>query len=394
MTTRAIPAHFTAEQEHFMTVVRDTGRHVFLRATAGAGKTTTLVEAAWHLGRGVYFAYNKHAVSDLQARLPPRMRAMTLHAHGYRLLHDVASGPVQLHDDKARQVAALTVTGTRKVLSAAARAWSIAREEHWLTLDDTQAQQLADRAEWEGRPEVLVTLIPAMHEVGGRLWEAQRLADFTDMLWLPATRGYGAASVPLALVDEAQDLTPLRQQYVLHLLGLTGHHDRPGRLIFVGDSDQAIYVWSGADREALSRLKHAVDAVELPLSVSFRCPQEVVRYARAHSDFIRPAPGANPGRVEHISAEGATYTRGDVVLCRTNAPLIRLALELMAKDVSVAVTGRDLAQRLREGLEGTLPAQGPFANDAVTDLVRAYLAPLADPWPPARPTATRGPGAP
>nr|WP_255639325.1 UvrD-helicase domain-containing protein [Deinococcus betulae] len=362
-----------------MTIVRDTGRHVFLRATAGAGKTTTLVEAAWHLGRGVYFAYNRHAVADLQARLPPRMRALTLHAHGYRLLHDVAAGPVQLQDDKARKVAALTSTGTRKVHSAAARAWSIAREEHWLTPTADQAQQLADRAEWEGKPETLVTLIPAMHDTGLRLWLEQGLADFTDMLWLPVTQGYGAGSLPLALVDEAQDLTPLRQQYVLHLLGLRGPHERPGRLIFVGDSDQAIYVWSGADREALSRLKTAVDAVELPLSVSFRCPHEVVRYARAHSDFIQPAPGAQPGRVEHVSAADVTYIRGDVVLCRTNAPLIRLALELMAQQVSVAVTGRDLAQRLRDGLEGTLPAQGPFANDAVTERVRTYLAPLADP---------------
>lgn len=87
--SRSIPAHFTPEQRDFLEVVTDSWRHVFLRATAGAGKTTTLTEAAWQLEtQGVYFAYNRHAVTDLQSRLPPRVRALTLHAHGHRLLRD------------------------------------------------------------------------------------------------------------------------------------------------------------------------------------------------------------------------------------------------------------------------------------------------------------------
>ncbi|WP_233555397.1 UvrD-helicase domain-containing protein [Deinococcus sp. RM] len=378
MTTRAIPAHFTAEQQRFMAAVRDTRRHLFLRATAGAGKTTTLTEAAWHLDvRGVYFAYNKHAVADLQPRLPERVRALTLHAHGFRLLQDLVAGPLQVQDDKARRLAGLILQAHPKLQAAAARAWTLAREEHLHALTEDLAQRVADRVQWPGAPRDLMELIPLFHEIGAGAWDVEGQADFTDLLWLPVTQGHGAASLPLALVDEAQDLTPLRQAYVRNLLGLMPGQDPAGRLIFVGDSDQSIYMWAGADPLALSRLKTAVDALEFPLSVSFRCPREVVRYARAYSDFITPAPQAKAGVIEHIPAQGATYTRGDVVLCRTNAPLIRLALDLMAQHLSVAVTGRDLARRLREGLDGSLPET--FVNDDVTELVRAYLAPLAEP---------------
>lgn len=374
---RDIPAHFTWQQRAFIEMVRDTGHHIFLRATAGAGKTTTLVEAAYHLPqRGVFFAYNKHAVTDLQSRLPSRMRARTLHAHGIMLLRQHAQTDVAPMEDKSRMVA--TLVGERRASYAAARAWSMAREEGLRTLDEDDAAYIATAAEWPGEASTLLDLIPQMHAVGQQLWEEQRLADFTDFLWLPVTNGYGAASVSLGLVDEAQDLTPLRQHFLLHLLGLP-ESASPGRLIFVGDPDQAIYKYAGADPLALDRLKIQVQAQELPLSVSFRCPQAVVAYAQVHSAFIQPAPEAKQGRIEHVSAEEVAFGRGEVVLCRTNAPLIRLALQLMMRGQSFSMVGRDLEKRLGEGLVAILPATGTYRNDDVTKLVRGYYLPRAAP---------------
>ena len=373
---RDIPAFFTPQQHQFMTTVRTTRQHIFLRATAGAGKTTTLVEAAWHLPQpGVFFAYNKHAVADLQPRLPSRMRARTLHAHGVMLLRQATGRDITPHEDKARKVALLA--GERRHTYVAALAWSKAREEGLRTLDVDTAAYLSSLVEWPGSPEALIHLIPRMHEIGQQLWEREGLADFTDFLWLPATNGYGAASLQVALVDEAQDLTPLRQVFILLLLGLP-RSAAPGRLIFVGDNDQSVYQHAGADKEALGRLKMRVNAVELPLSVSFRCPRDVVAYAQAYSSFIRPAPSAKPGTIEHIRAEDAAFARGDVVLCRTNAPLIRLALQLMVQGRSVSVVGRDLEKRLGEGLRDILPATGSYLNDDVTELVRGYYHPKAD----------------
>ena len=122
-----------------------------------------------------------------------------------------------------------------------------------------------------------------------------------------------------------------------------------------------------------------VKATEFPLSVSFRCPKAVVHYAQAHSDFIQSAQHSKPGTVEHVAADDLTFEHGQVVLCRTNAPLIRLALELMTKQVSINVVGRDLEVRLGEGLDEALPTKGTYDNAQVTELIRAYYEPKAQP---------------
>ncbi|GAA5533962.1 UvrD-helicase domain-containing protein [Deinococcus aluminii] len=376
MNHRGIPAHFTAEQRAFLEAVTGTRAHLYLRATAGAGKTTTLSEAAWQLGEdGSYFAYNKHNVTDLQPRLPTCVRAATLHAHGYRLQRD-ASPNLELRDDKGLAIARHLLPRDRRGQYALTRAWNAAREAALPAPTPEDAQRLAAKAEWNGDPEDLARQLLSMHAIGRQAWENLRVLDYTDMLWLPWTLGTGHASVPLALVDEAQDLTPLRQQFLLHLTGV-GSALQPGRLIFCGDSDQSIYTWSGADPEALGRLKTATGALEYPLSVSFRCSREVVRYARAHTDFIRPAVRAPAGAVEHVAADGLHYQPGDAVLCRTNAPLVRLALDLMARRFSVSITGRDLAAQLKGGLQDAFP--DTYQNDEVTEYVRAWLEPRTAP---------------
>ena len=232
-----------------------------------------------------------------------------------------------------------------------------------------------------------------MHAAGQRLYTQRGLVDFTDLLWLPVTHSYAHRSLALALVDEAQDLPPLRQAFILHLLGLP-HEKKAGRLVFVGDSDQSIYCYSGADSQALGRLKATVNAAEFPLSVSFRCLSEVVYYAQVHSDFIQSAPGAKSGTIEHVAADDLIFERGQVVLCRTNAPLIRLALELMTKQVSINVVGRDLETRLADGLDEALPAKGTYDNAQVTELIHAYYEPKAQPLKDRIRAATREPSAP
>lgn len=218
--SRSIPAHFTPEQRVFLTAVTTSRRHLFLRATAGAGKTTTLSEAAWHLiERGVYFVYNKHAVADFQPRLPDRMRALPLHAHGYRLMQGLSDAPLQSKDNLARTIAGLILRTQPALQAPAARAWTIAREEFLRGPTREQAQWLADRAQWPAAPGQLIHLIPLFHDFGHSAWKAERWLDFTDLLWLPLRLGVGGASLTLALVDEAQDLTPLRQAYLLCHLG-------------------------------------------------------------------------------------------------------------------------------------------------------------------------------
>jgi len=378
--SRPFPEHFTPQQLSFLTRVKTSADHILLRATAGSGKTTTLVEAAWQLGlvrNACYFVYNRHALDGVADRLPGSVKALTLHAYGRGMLCRL-SGNTQLtvNDDKSERLAEArelentapgAVRQKRRALQAVARLWDLARE-HLLDEHASEADLLllAEEAGWTGEPDVqsIRSILRDMRARSLSDFQSGGPPDFTDFLWLPVVLHLEPNSVGAALVDEAQDLTPLRRAFVLHLTGLTvpaaADH---GRLILVGDSDQSIYLYAGAEPGGMKEIAGQIGAQELPLSVSFRCPASHVALARHVSSFIESAPSAVPGVVQHLSEDDLQLTRGDVVLCRTNRPLFSLALKLLRRGVSVNMRGRDLAGRLEAALLSALP--GSFTAEQV-----------------------------
>lgn len=66
--------------ERVVRFMRSGTGHCVVRATAGSGKTTTLVEVAGVLpksARSVCLAFNRNAVNELQRRLPAHVAAST-----------------------------------------------------------------------------------------------------------------------------------------------------------------------------------------------------------------------------------------------------------------------------------------------------------------------------
>jgi superfamily I DNA/RNA helicase len=77
---------FIPEQEAVFDAVRSDA-NVAVRAVAGSGKTTTIVEAAKYApGRVAFVAFNVHIVEELRPRLPQNVEARTAHSLGLRIL--------------------------------------------------------------------------------------------------------------------------------------------------------------------------------------------------------------------------------------------------------------------------------------------------------------------
>jgi DNA helicase II / ATP-dependent DNA helicase PcrA len=75
--------------------VRSGTGNAVVRATAGAGKTTTLVQVAEALPpdlRACFLAYGKDASLELENRLPKHVPAKTTHSLGWSVLK-TALGP-------------------------------------------------------------------------------------------------------------------------------------------------------------------------------------------------------------------------------------------------------------------------------------------------------------
>lgn len=131
-----------------------------------------------------------------------------------------------------------------------------------------------------------------------RFRELNGLYDFTDFLEKVVEMRV-TLDIDVAFVDEAQDLTPLQWKAVWMLF------KNCKRVYVAGDSDQAIFGWSGADVDYFMGLKPTRPAIIL--SHTHRCPARVTRYANKVLDLIHHkvpkviTSREEPGRVEVIN---------------------------------------------------------------------------------------------
>lgn len=125
------------------------------------------------------------------------------------------------------------------------------------------------------------------------------------------------------------------------------------RLIAVGDVNQSIYQFRGADNSAMGRLRSELQAIELPLSTCYRCAKEIVATAKELVEQIEPHELQIDGLVSDIDTDEMkkVIQDGDYVLCRTTAPLVSMCLKYLMDGKRAMVKGRDIGKNLLELIE-------------------------------------------
>jgi superfamily I DNA/RNA helicase len=145
------------------------------------------------------------------------------------------------------------------------------------------------------------------------------------------------------MIDEAQDLNRAQLELVLRAVG------PGGRTLAVGDAGQAIYGWAGADYTSMERIAERTQARALPLSICYRCPASHVALAQSIHPQIEARPDAPEGDIWSEVPEPDMLDRlrpGDLVICRTNAPLVALTYALIRRGVQARMRGRDIGRGL------------------------------------------------
>lgn len=178
--------------------------------------------------------------------------------------------------------------------------------------------------------------------------------DFDDMVYLPLQLRAKFQPKDFVLVDEAQDLNPARRILAIRMAG------QNGRVIAVGDRNQAIYGFTGADSDSMDIVKNQLGAVEFPLNQTFRCPKAVVAVAQQWVPAYEAGPDNPEGLVRNINLvneenedgvreadfSDETPTAADAILCRNTKPLVSLAFSLIRRGIACRVEGRDIGQGL------------------------------------------------
>ena len=356
-----------------------------IRAGPGSGKTRVLTRRiAYRIATGdcearfsVAVTFTQRAASELGARLAElgirdRVAVGTFHGLAARQLRRHAAD-----DGRARPDILADPSRLLDSLVAAGESTGAVRTElNWCAAQSVRPADYPATAAAAGRrtalaPRRLVELMVAYEHKKRRLG----LVDFADLLRLAAERLEGDAATAEAwrwgrrhfFVDELQDLNPAQLRLLRAWLG-----DRSD-LCAVGDPDQAIFGWSGADRRILDDFAaRFTGATVVDLRRNYRCSPAIVALSAVLRDGGAPSGTAVRGgehapdpfaasapliaRYPSAAAEAtgvakavrAARAPGDrwsaqAVLVRTRRQVADMAQALEAADVPVRVADPDAA---------------------------------------------------
>lgn len=347
---------WSQQQQDIFSYFRSGEGNAVVRARAGTGKTTTIIEGVSHAPekRILLAAFNSSIAKELDARLTnPHSQAKTLHGVGNSFVRDywegvridkagkrawdIAGKACNAHPDAIRRDIIKLSTKLKAVLPMAKKG------------DLSKAVDLADRfgialdEMWQSdgfTVEWLAEAAIAMLEFGCTYRDGQ--IDFDDMIWLPVRNSWARPRYDLVVIDEAQDMN--RAQIMLAMSVCK----KSGRIAAVGDDRQAIYGFRGADSGSIDRLKLSLEAQEFGLNTTYRCAKIIVEEAQRLVPDFRAAESNGGGDILSVGIEKciADAEPGDFILSRTNAPLVSTCLRLLRSGKRANIEGRDVGKGL------------------------------------------------
>lgn len=324
-------------------------------ATAGSGKTTTIVKALRLVPSNkkvLFLAFNRSIVAELRKRAPSNVVVSTIHALGLSFIR--RSNPrVKIDEEKLyvfmdrfwpvdKSIATPIRIANRVRRPLAKKLVSLVKST-LVNYDDPEAiHEMLDHYSFDmngDEAEVLAHLSELME-----FSKDFEVVDFDDMPWLPVVLSdkIKAETYDYIFVDEAQDLNNCNAKFLLQLVG------KEGRVIAVGDPRQSLYAFRGADAYAIPNLISSLNAKVLPLSISYRCPISHVQAIKGLAPEMEYFPGAKQGSISTMKYNDFLdkVLPGDMVLCRTNAPLMQPAYECIRKGKKAIIKGKDIGRAL------------------------------------------------
>ncbi len=390
---------------------------LIVKAAAGSGKTTTAVGAnklIVHLLeqnrarlrrplRVLFLAFNKPIQLELEERLPASVPAKTLNGLGHGALGQFTRrhcnvSRVLLNTGKTRKLlkGLLNYEDRRKMggdiqfLVGMCKALGVAPV---VAEDDAEYGLYEGLKGQTATDEVLLAICehfrrrldatnqPAILNYTRMVLRAgfndPSEIDFNDQKYIPVVLSPNGAGSRIAMeqydvifVDEAQDVNPTD----LELVRLSLREG--GMVIAIGDDRQAIYGFRGADVNSINNIRTTFNAAEKPLSITYRCAKKIVEYLNTIYSGIEAAPNAPEGDVvEHGKFDHTLFqtwgpeatdkqrkTIHDMVVCRNNAPLVKIAYRLIRARVPVHMMGRDFGKDLISLIEALVGDDRKAAN--------------------------------
>jgi superfamily I DNA/RNA helicase len=370
--------------ENIFNAVTNTFDNIVIQASPGSGKTTVSVESALRYREKfpraniLACSFAKNLKEELETKLSSeQFDILTVHGLGFQAVKNNWQGVILDKYGTAIENLVQSYIGPEdekkndreelKRLVRMAKTCFVSSLDEIISLIDQfeikssiTKQQLAGYVSgWDDESGKhhkgileITKFSPLRLEIGKKVF---RCISFEDMIWLPIVHKWKPNQYDMIFIDEVQDLSEARRQLVYSA------KKENGRIVAAGDINQTIYSWAGADQESLPKLIKDLDAKLLPLPVSWRCAKKIVDEALTIiPNSIEAAPNAKEGFVGNCNSEEMInlVNIGDVIISRTNAPLVKLFFILAKSGKDTVMLGKEfgaiLSNRIRKWAPNSL----------------------------------------
>lgn len=364
---------YTEEQLDILVLARSTSENLMISALAGTGKSSTLLATERRVNRQpiLYLVFNtdnamkimsedqmakekrkpnpRHS-QDPEDRCLSTTTVRTLNSMGHRIWMQTQSQGLKVDGKKSnvimKDIIDKAPANSREALwsiyheviagVAMAKALGYVPEGPY-----PNARRLINRSEFhaalEELPDDLTADLIDLVLKRSIKQAYDGLIDYNDQVYMPALFGGTFPKFPLILADEYQDFSPVNHALLERLV--------KARLIGVGDPFQNIYGFRGAHSDGMRRATERYACTSLPLSISFRCPSEIVKHVHWRVPTFRwSTEGGSVERPERLRIEDIPDEA--TIICRNNAPLFACAMRLLSGGRSIAISGSDIGPRL------------------------------------------------
>lgn len=349
----------TDEQEKVFFYTHKRPENVLIKAYAGCGKSTTIIEAVKLLPSSkstIFLAFNKHIQEELKTKLPEHVRCYTTYGLGNGAIKRKYGDKITFDEFKID-----------KLIQKKSKSWDLTNElknAEEISIYLNNIKKLVNLCRLTLTTKIdYISFIAEKYDISlNKTKDYKRVLkildtstndrktyDYTDMIFLPAIdKSLWMFPQDYVFVDEVQDLNKCQIRIIEKILRKdksTGKYT--GRLIAVGDAFQGIYGFNAADDKSFKWFENFPKTKILKLSTSFRCSKKVIEKAQEIVPDIKALDDAPEGSVRsgNVLEEADS---GDFVVCRTTMPLVKLFFEFLTQHKKAIIKGSDIGVHLIE----------------------------------------------
>ena len=346
------------QEKVFNFVRKGTGNGV-IRATAGSGKTTTIITAMKLVPKTkkcLFIAFNKSIVEELTKKLEdyPNCHVRTLHSLGYAILRRNFGNDIEIDEYKYKvylkknlaelsgidEDTQITPKQVEEYTASIVSLIDFARFNNAQSLKEIKMVAL--------NYDIPVSFDECEVALKCLEWgkENHNVIDYADMLWLPCELSLKPLGLQYDWIffDEAQDASLISIQLFMKCF------KRGTRFMAVGDSNQAINFFAGSSPEAFDFLCNYQNTTVFNLPITYRCAKSITKFANTLVPDMVSRENAPEGEIignVHIK----DIKEGDMVLSRSRTPLLKLYTRLLRRGVNCYVKGHDIGTNLIKLIE-------------------------------------------